>query len=366
MPNDPACARRRGVRAVALGLVAALGACARPAFEPPQLTVAMSGDDARVAVRGAPGLDVFLVANRPWRGEHELYPGLIGMRASAQVLPADRAAGAGVLLAGRLQAADTEATLDAARLRALPLPIVLQVVALGEAAGGGRAMVLSNAVVLARDGDGPDAPLGAAPWRVGGALAGEWRRLAALAAVPLALLWLLRWGRRAVAAQWLLAAGIAAALGARALAPASIGAEAGTAAPPLLTWPPPRGEVDALERACGDGVQATLAAIAQHRRPGEPVTFVLGSQQRTGREVVAVQLAARTAEASVVALPAAARAPGLAFALDPVPGVLAETNTAIALGDAPEPAPGPTADAAPRTQVATTPLGTLWRIEAPR
>ncbi len=360
-PTLHACAAGcRGRRAaVAVGVAALLAAaCSEPIFAAPQLAMELHDGAVTVRVTGEPGLQVALVANRPWTGEQELFPGLVGLRCSAQVLPPDRAQGAGVQLAGVLQPEVTTATIAAERLRALPAPAVLQAVAVKSLAGGAVTMALSNAFVLDRERDGAEPRL--SPWTATWAIERERHRILGCIAVPL-LLWAgLRRLRRVPSPRWWLLGGIVVAVVVRARGDGVVAAEGGEAPPPLLVPVEQLDEVQVLERHYGPGVRALLDAALAARRDGEPISIVLGSQQATGRELLAAHLAQRLPGALVVTLPPAAIAPGLAIALEPAPA--ARAAAAALAATMLQPTAGEHAEFGTKEQLATSPAGTLWRL----
>ena len=337
------------------------GACTRPAFEPPQLTIELRDGDAHIAVRGAPGLEVHLAANRPWRGEHELYPGLVGLRCLATVRAEDRGTGAGLQLSGTLGSEVTTAVLAGERLRALPKPAALQAVAVRLLPDGSRAMALTNAFLLEERGG----VLTIVPWTATTGLALELLRMLVFLGLPAVALLLLRRLRRGIAPAVVLAVAGAtaiAALAVRAGAPLSAAVEMGEAAPPL--WVPPGAvdELDALARALAVDVRALLRTVAAARAPGEEVSIVLGSEYTTGREQLAAQLVQRIAGARVVRTLPAATAPGLALVLEPTAVATAELTARLGLADGPP----PVADTAPKELIADLPVGVLWRLGARR
>jgi len=363
VPKPSSRRARRATVAVALLLAGAavLPGCSEAAFEPPQLTIELRDGDAHVAVRGTPGLEVYLAANRPWRGEHALYPGLVGLRCLATVRAEDRGTGAGLQLSGTLERTTTTAVLPGERLRALPKPAALQAVAAGLVPDGSFALALSNAFLL----DERDGVLTIVPWTATTGLALERWRIVVFLGLPLGALLALRRLRRGNRPVVLLAAAGAAALaalGVRAAAPLLPAAESGEAAPPLWVAPGAVDQLDALTRAFGEDVPAILRVVEAARTTGEAVTVVLGSDFTTGRELLAAQLGQHIAGARVVRQLAEATAPGLALVLQPT--AVAAAEVAGRIGFAAGAGQDAAASTTPRQRLAELPVGALWRLGA--
>jgi hypothetical protein len=318
---------RRRLCACLVGAGLAAAACSRPA-PPAELVARWTADGSmQLEVAGRSGLEVAIVANRPWRGEELIHAGLVGGRVSSDVDWA-ASAGVGTLGGGVLGATPLVVTLPAARVAALPVPLAIQGV-LGERRADGVTVTVTQAWRFdRRDGSPELAPFG---WRDG--LAGTGRQWLWFVLLPLALVaGVRRLRERHRVAVWVLPFAIAGALAAR------IHGD-------QRTWPWSRlhapDELTILDRTYGPGFADLVAAVRAARGADEPAAIVLAPGHALAQQVVAAHLARVLAPCALVpTLP------------DDHHGIVVRLP--------------PSAPTAAERTLATTPLATATRREPPR
>lgn len=278
---------------------------------------------ATLSVRGPAGRTVTVLAARPWRGEETLHAGLVGERCSAEPLPGDAEAGIGPVAGGVLGDTPFVATIAAARLAKLPDPSVLQAVG-SELRDGVNWLVLSNAWRCER----VDGKVQLVPFSSVHGLLDAAKGLLLYLLVPLLVGGIAVWRlRRARTTTLVVPAMLLAAIVAR-----------GLAAPGTWPWQvwPHGDEITRLEQRHGAGLRQTLAAIDAARREHEALG-VLAAPANDSQRTLAAHIARLVAGANVVS----------------DAKQLPERGLQLVLGDQYEPK---------GTRLATTALGSLWRV----
>lgn len=341
-PAPLALPRHRWRRAAVLGaavLVAGAlsGSCQRE-HTTLRLDVRLQADGGATAtVAGPAGLQVLIVANRPWRGDDLLYAGLLGARCATTATAADQAAGLGAQATGQLTDSPLVAPLTPQHLAALPAPTVFQAVAWPPHVDT-PPLLVSNAWRLERAGG----RMAIVPFTAGHQLADAAPSLLWFVLVPLALVGLLPIAlRRRSPPRWLLPALVLGAGVARLVHVRDVW--------PFPGWPPPE-ELVALERHYGAGLQQIVATLRATRHPDERVVVLVDPARLVEHQSVAAQLVRLLPGAAVATAPQELPARGLVV-------VLATTDVAP-----PSDGPPPTPHAPRGTQLLATRLGTIWRL----